>query len=386
MIQNLSTATPNGPLPAGRAERLLSAGLMLFAFTCTFSISASQISLGLTFIAATILFWQGKFCIRSSSIDKPFAFLVLTGFLSAFQAEVPTKALIEMKSFLVIMAFYLPFWAKLETSFKQRLLYLFIFSAALVSLVNNFQILSGLAEAKHTRGFFSMSITFGECMALAGLTALTCMATGRTRTGKLLILGALCLIAVSLLQSLTRGAWLGFIGGSLILLVRFPRTLLPWFLVFSLIAGTMAWYNPYLRERLTGFNLNKTVEAASKPLSPDQESIALYSNLQRLYIWMRGFIMLNGNPPFGVGQRHVKIHYKRLASKTELDNNLIWGHQHNNFMQMLAMNGLLGLIAFVYLVVECCRMLLTQATMASGIEKGAIAILAGFIIFGMTEY
>lgn len=374
------------------ADKLYVFGLFVFAFASSFSISASQIGLGLALIGCIGMYKQGKLRPEATVIGAPFAFFAITGFFSAFQAEDTFKAISEMKSFLIIVVFYLAYWPPMRKELQQKLLFTLIFSAALVSLVNNYQVFTGAIEGKHTRGFYSMCITFGECMALAGVTTLFFFANNRIgKRASILSLVALGLILSGVVFSFTRGAWLGFIAGSLILTIRFPRRLVPLLLVISVAAGAAVLQNADLRERLSGFNLQKTINAASKPINSEFETIALYSNLQRLYIWTRGFLMLENNFAFGVGQRNVKIHYTRMASNFEANNGLIYGHQHNNFMQMMAMNGFIGLIAFFYLLISMGKFALSVPVKAEQqgqdhLHHGAIAVFTCFVVFGFTEY
>lgn len=369
------------------ADYLYIFGLFVYAIAGNFSISASQTGLSLSLIGFIGLYRLGRVSIRRTPLEKPFAFLIAAAVLSCFRANEAFKALSEIKSFLIIMVFYLAYWPEMSKEFQNRLLNTFIFSAVLVSIVNNYNILAGITEGKHTKGFFSMCITFGECMSLAGLAALLRLALpSKTKTDYLINLFALLLISVSMIMSLTRGAWLGFIAGSGVLAIRFPRRLVPLLLILALGASIIALQHPAFKERLTGFNMKKTIEAANRPMSLNNESIALFSNLQRLYIWLRGFKMTDSAFVFGVGARNVKTHYKRLAGEFEHRLNLIWGHQHNNFMQIFAMYGIIGLIAFFYFIIETVKFLLGGKADENGLSLGAIAIFAGFLFFGFTEY
>lgn len=380
------------PVQGNWASKLYVFGLFVFVMASHFSISASQIGLGLALIGCFFMYRQGSIGIEKTAVAAPFAFMTLTGLLSAFRANETYKALFEMNLYLILIVFFLPYWPKMQKKFQQKLIYTFIFSAAFVSLVNCLQILVGMVDAKHARGFFSVCITFGECMSLAGVTTLLALATNRfSRRFNFLLLVALALISSSMVFALNRGAWLGFIVGSLVLTIRFPRRMIPLIAIFFLLVGAAALQNADFRERLSGFSLSKTMSAANKSVDESYDTIALYSNLQRLYIWTRGFIMLEDNLPFGVGLRNVKTHYKRLASTYESENGMIYGHQHSNFMQTFAMNGFVGLTAFFYVLIAFAKFTLNELSASADDDnpewpKGAIAILATFVVFGLTEY
>jgi len=363
-------------------------GMFVFAIACNFSIAASQTGLSLALIGFIGLYRQGRVNICRTPLDKPFMFLFATAILSTFRANESFIALREMKTFMIIFVFYLAYWPRMTEEFQNKLLNTFIFFAALVSVVNNYKILLGLAEAKHAKGFFSMSITFGECMALSGLAAMLKLAMpAKNKKCFFFYFGAFLLIFVSMIQSLTRGAWLGLIAGSAVMTLRFPRRMLPLVLAVGVLITTVALQHPDFKERLIGFSLTKTIEMAKRPMSMDFESIGLFSNLQRLYIWLRGFEMTDNAFIFGVGADNVKTHYKRLAGEFEHRLNLIWGHQHNNFMQMFAMYGILGLVAFFYFITVTIKFLLSARPDPGNHHAiGAIAIFSGFLFFGFTEY
>ncbi|NLF96034.1 MAG: O-antigen ligase family protein [Candidatus Riflebacteria bacterium] len=366
------------------ADYLLIAGLIIYAFASTFSIAASQIGLGLALIAFVALYRDGKASFKPTSFSGPYAFLVLTAIMAVFRAEYHVRALVEVKSFLVIFSFYLVYWPDTLSDQRTRILNIYLFSAALIAAFSCAHSYIFMRLGDHAQGFFSTSITFGECQALATLALIHKLVNSRHSPGtKLMWLLALTVTMTSLILSFTRGAWMGFAAGFAVLFVGFPRRLLPIVAVSILSFAIALHFSPYMRERISGFDVSKILTTADKSFNQNFESIAIMSSFHRLYIWQRGFTMLKDNHAFGIGAKNMKYHYYRLSTDYERENNLVWSHQHNNFMQMLLSYGFIGLIAFLYFIISLVKFTMTGTGNA---QYGALAIFVCFLTFGLTEH
>ncbi|MBU1107615.1 MAG: O-antigen ligase family protein [Candidatus Riflebacteria bacterium] len=372
------------------ADKLFIAGLVIYAFCSSFSIAASQIGLGLALIAFITLYRTNKVDIKVTSFDSPYAFLALAGILAVFRAEQPMLAITGLKTFLIVLCFYLAYWPGLKKGLQEVLLQIFFVSSALIAALTCRNLLQDLIEGLHAKGFFSMCITFGECQALAAVTLVFYLVSRpHGLRKKLMLSAALFMIVVAVILSFTRGAWLGFATGLIVLTTGFPRKMLPVILIVCILVPSMVYFSPYLKERISGLNVTKIIETADKSFEQKFESVAVMSGFQRLYIWLRGFTMLRENMSFGVGAKNIKYHYNLLATEYEHQNSLIWGHQHNNFMQMLVKFGFIGLIAFFYFIISIFKFILKNGRIITcGIGKahiGAIAVFGCFLVFGLTE-
>lgn len=382
---------PFPPAEKNWADRLFIAGLGIYAFSCSFSIAASQIGLSLALIAFIALYRAGKVTIKATGFDQPYAFLVLAGILATFRAELPQRALSELKSFLLIFCFYLAYWPDMSSKLKDALVWLYFASASIVATLTCAKSFTLSPEGAHAQGFFSTSLTFGECQALAALTMVYFIVSkSHSLKAKLLLLTALTSTVTALILSFTRGAWIGFVVGLLVLATGFPRKILPLILLCCLLTVGITVTSPLMRERLAGLDITRTLATADK--NPDQkfESVAAMSSYHRLYIWQRGYLMLAGNSAFGIGAKNIKHHYNLLANDYEHKNGLIWSHQHNNFMQMLVIYGPLGLIAFFYFIITmfkfigiCCN---NSSATNYKIKLGSSAVFLCFLVFGLTEH
>jgi O-antigen ligase len=75
-------------------------------------------------------------------------------------------------------------------------------------------------------------------------------------------------------------------------------------------------------------------------------------NADRLRLWQAGFAMWRDHPWTGVGMVDLKPLYLQYRASTE---GHVHGHLHNNWVQIAATLGSLGLAAFAWLMVGCGR-------------------------------
>lgn len=373
------------------AQRLYLAGLYLYAFTCHFSISASQTSLALALIGFLGLFVTGKTRPEKTPLDLPFAFLATTGLLSVFRAEDLSRAMPEMKVYLIIFCFYIPYWYKLSDRQLMKIFGVFVSSAALVAIVNSLRLPYLELPGNRAKGFYSMPMTFGECQALGLLSATVLFGCiRRSFIGTALLVLATASTAYSVLFSMVRSAWIGLSVGLTILFFRFPRRTAVVILIILAAVAPFMYVNPDMRDRIVGLDPKKTADLGSMQIDNLPESGSLQASYYRMTIWWRGFKMLENNYPFGVGIRNVKNWYQKLASEYEHQNQLIWGHQHNNFMQTFASSGYLGLIAFFNFIIAALVFVWKPArngeTPASLLNRGTSAIYICFIVYGIGEF
>lgn len=376
------------PQSISKARKLYTAGLYLYAFTCHFSISASQISLGLALIGFIFELYHGRITIKTTPLDKPFATFVFFAVLSLFRAENFTDAFFNLKSFLVIFVLYLAYWSEISEEQKNSILACFVFSAGLTSLLSIAGDLFVFNIERRAQGFFSMSMTFGECQALAMLCGLFlfCRAKEKSFTRRLLLLTSFTASGFSVIFSMVRGAWLGLVTGSLIALTRYPRQVITLTLLAFFAIAPVACEQPEIRDRISGINPFMS-EITSQQVAA---SSALQSNLIRLKIWQRGLTMLQSNFQFGVGLENVKIHYEKLMSEKDKSEETVWGHQHSNFMHILVTSGMTGLIAFVYFILSAGFFFWNPTNSGNYNENNyaleTVAIFLSFLVFGLSEF
>jgi O-antigen ligase len=338
------------------------------------------------------MYRKGLLRIAKLPILEPYIFFVFAGILSIFQAEEKVKAIIDLKEFLVIFVFYVAYHAPVTDQTKRKILLTIIVTASITALLSFVDVAMGHLVQDRAKGFFSTSITFGECQAMLALLTATLILAGN-HSKKIMAGLVVCFLLTTsaMLATMSRGAWLGFAAGIFILTLKFPKKMLPTILICILLSLPVINQVPALKNRIERFNISKNLSALQNSFGDKFETASLQSNFERLTIWTRGFKIIKSSSVFGVGLNNVKGHYKSLATQYEKDNpSLIYGHQHNSFMQMLAMTGLFGLVAFLSFIIAMLGLLIKNFKNTNPSHKklaaGALVVFASFLATGLTEH
>jgi O-antigen ligase len=181
---------------------------------------------------------------------------------------------------------------------------------------------------RRIRGPFSHYMTFSGLLLICDLLLIASMILNPRRR-RIWHWGALAVINIALLGTLTRGAWVGLgLTLTLYLLVRTPRWLLAYVPVALLVALLAP---PRIVDRI-----------ASMTDLQDR------SNYDRLCMLTAGVTMVAERPWFGMGpemvERRYSIYRPPSAPRYEIP------HLHNSFLQLAAERGLPTLAAYLALL------------------------------------
>ncbi len=356
------------------------AGLCIFAAFSGFSISGMQIGLGIAFLGWCFCRWGEEVECKPVPFAWPYMALFAVSVLSLTNAVDLWRGFTELKKYLIIIVFLMPFSARFSELQWKRLLALLVFSGALaggVGLVGSIKNMLAQAQDFRARGFYSMSITFGECQAMFLLLTLSWIKANLTyaKSNRWLWPAAI-LQFIGLLSSYSRGAFIGFGVGLVLLIGPNWKRLVAIFAVLGLIIIAAAGiFRP---------NLDVYQVESQKPQS-------IGGNL-RWSIWKNGLSFWQSNPILGVGLNNIKPHYKEfLKNNPDWPDKEAYGHLHNNFLQFLVMTGVTGLIAFVWLVLSMGKYAYdawgsVPESWRASFMGGGLAIWVGFIGTGFTEY
>ena len=179
------------------------------------------------------------------------------------------------------------------------------------------------------------------------------------------------LIGASLLFSFTRSAWLGALAATGVSAVsvsfrRMARVLIPIGAIAVLGAG-LVW--------------NRVAMSFTDGVfAPDSGRIEMAAVAAR---------MVGDDPLFGVGPERVAFEFADYYRGNDIED-LYTGHLHNNFLQIAAERGLLGLAAFLWLLVRIGMDMVRFARSADGIARwtgvAGLSVLVAFTTAGLFEY
>lgn len=194
----------------------------------------------------------------------------------------------------------------------------------------------GLGGDARAAGFFGHPMTFAGyfCIYLPLLFVLLFEESTASRW-RWYMGGLLILLSAALLFNATRGAWLAVVCTISLLLLYYltqRKKLAAVILCCLLAVGAGLTQYPPLVQR-----------AQSITDTTNQ------SNHERLLIWHSAYEMFKDHPVTGVGLGQYKDNYQKKYISPEAKEPLL-AHAHNNFMQMLAENGLIGFAGFMTLI------------------------------------
>jgi O-antigen ligase len=220
-------------------------------------------------------------------------------------------------------------------------------------------------------GPFSHWMTFSGILLIADMLLIAQLVSGRG-VDKAWRWLALLAINLGLLGGLTRGAWIAFaVALSVVLLVRAPRWLAavaPVLAVVVLLAPTP------VRDRVTSI-----------------VDVGNFSNYDRLCMIEAGWRMARERPVLGHGPEMVRERYPIYRHPTAPRQ---WvPHLHNNLVQIAAEEGLVAMVAFIWLMAAAAwvayrRYLRQRRSGESGSDLylGAFGALVAFNVAGMFEF
>jgi O-antigen ligase len=210
-------------------------------------------------------------------------------------------------------------------------------------------------------------MTFSGLLLLGLPLAAAPAALGPRRLRPAYALAALVL-GFALLLTQTRGAWLGACAAGCAVLARLRARLLllvpPAVVVLFLLLPS-----PYRSRVLSSFDLS------------------YHSNANRLTMWRTGLAMWRARPLTGVGLGDLQPLYLQYAPPGVTRT---FGHLHNNWVNVLAAMGGLGIASFAWLMLAFGR-IVRRAAAAPDPELRALALGAwgsfwGFQIMGLFEW
>lgn len=203
-----------------------------------------------------------------------------------------------------------------------------------ITVTSVYAVYQGLSGMSRANGFYGHPMTLGGWLCIF-LPLLLIEFFERKLLGKYYWLAGLafCICSAGLVFNATRGAWLAVSAVCAVLLLYYmfkSKRNLAVSIIFIVLISTVLVNNPKFMYRLD------TIDDFNK----------YQSNTERILIWQSAWNMFKDHPVFGVGLgQYTENYQQKYISQHAKEPNLT--HAHNNFMQMLAENGIVGFIGFV---------------------------------------
>jgi len=349
-----------------------------FAFFTPFSIAGAHLCLG----AATLLLLLDRearsFAARlgrTHFLAVPVYLWIAVCVLSVLFAEDRAHSAEKLNKLALLVL--LPLAALPQSRRALRpLLSALLISATIISAIGiTIHLLhgGGLEARNRGAGGFYMTVA-GIAMMVALLTLAEILAAFKDpRPRRLIFLGAcFVLTSVALLATYTRGSWIGFAAGALLLLRRHRTALL----AFGVGAVLFAiWGPPEARDRLTSI------------VRPDDPH-----NVERVLIWKRGLELIQRDPLTGTGLWIPPEDMAGGEMNTPSGVLHVHSHMHSTPLQIAVTMGIPGLIVFIILIVAYFRLAkrARSAELRNLWEEGLVAaypaILVALLVNGLFEW
>ena len=359
----------------GRAGRVADAALVAWALALPLSIAASEILLGVVYLAwAATRPWTRSHPPGWRLLAVLTAVLAATWIVASLTAADPWASLVKARKLwslpvvLVVAerASIAGGAARAGRLAAAGLLGAFLsagfgvasFAADRVTRAMNIDRLSG---------FFSTAMTSGNVfatLAVASLGEIFAPAAVRA-AGRVLAALALTALLPALLVTYTRSSWLAFLAGAFVLLARVrPR------LTLALAACAVL---------VVAVGPGEIRARAASVVDPTESG-----NAGRLSLWKSGAAALADHPWTGVG---LADHYALIESYRRPDATFHAGHFHSNLVQVAVSTGLVGLAAYLAWM-GALGVLLVRAARGARWSRAwvGLAIWAAFQVHGLFDW
>ncbi len=348
--------------------------MTIFALAAIISIPAGNVMLGLA--TAAFLLHGYKNRNELQIIDKTYYMAIAafmgTMLLSALASGDIGHGLKRWSDFWLwrLMPFFIITFAIKEARAVKRIL---VFAATGIALSALYAIYQGITGDDRANGFFGHPMTLAGYLCLFMPPLFILLFEENLSNKKKWIAGGLfAIFGAGLLFNATRGAWLAVAAViSMVMIYYLVKRKVIAAVILCLLIGVgagLSQYDPFV-QRIETITNNK-----------------YQSNSERILIWQSAFHMFEDHPVLGVGLGQYKDNYqKKYISPKAKEPNL--DHAHNNFMQMLAENGIIGFAGFMTLITcfigySFKRFLKDKNPYALMMSASVLA----FILQGLTEY
>lgn len=319
-------------------KKYCSLPIAVFALLSFISIAAGNALLGIATLCFLIYAFRNKneLQLTDKNYYAAIAVFLFTMLLSALTSGAIGKGMKVWADLWIwrLMPFVIITLSIKEACSAKKILACSLLGITLGSMCLIYQGLSGDSRAS---GFFGHPMTFAGYFCIYLPVLLVCFLEQRIYgQWRWLAGGSFVLGVVALLFNATRGAWLALTIVLLFILAYYlikGNKLAMLCLALFIAAGAgLSQYQTFV-QRLATITDTK-----------------YQSNTERLLIWQSAYTMFKDHPVLGVGLGQYKDNYQKKYISPKAKEPYL-SHAHNNFLQMLAENGIVGFVGFLTLLV-----------------------------------
>ncbi|VAX21509.1 hypothetical protein MNBD_NITROSPINAE02-2122 [hydrothermal vent metagenome] len=347
--------------------------LGIFAVADFLSISVAQIA-----AAGLVVCWVGQWVSTKTKPDFtplkwPITAFVVASILAALFSLDVMESIRDSKDLLHIAIFFAAYDLFRRDQGKAGLIFrLMAASAGLIAAVGVAEVaIKGLHIHHRITGFQDIWMTYAGLLMLAIVVTCSLIMFTFTKWRDSWLVVFLALMAVAMILSLTRNAWIGAMAGvAIVAVMRKPISLA----IIPALSVVVFLLSPAgVQDRITSM----------VDLQDD-------SNRERLLLWRAGAKIWADYPVFGVGQNSFPLVYPQYRDPGVLEPEI--SHLHNNFLEIGVERGIIGFLA--WLSIWCVALfVMVKAWMKRGDDKmvemalvASIGSVTAFLAAGMFEY
>lgn len=355
-----------------RARHMSLVGFALFAPFSIVLLQAAQMAGNAAGLASLTLDPKKKGLRLRLPLIRPMAAFLVVSLISTVFAEDWQTALIGLRTAWLPMLFFLVCVNTLTQTKAQKTARILIGAGAVAASY-------GLLQTVLYGTSFRIQGTYGHYMTFAGVLLILALLTlgqvlldRHNSRGTRLRMGlALCLLSGAMLMTQTRSAWLGMLAGITVLVLIWKKR---YFLALPLLGLLVLLVSPEpIKQRALSFL--------------DIQDVTL---LERVKMWKGGGRIFLDHPLTGAGIDNLAAIYPKYKDPEE--SRLRFTHLHNNFVQIAAERGAIGLLAWLWIWLAYFRAIaqrLRRTPKREGPERaliiGSLAAVVGFLVAGVFE-
>jgi len=367
------------------------ASIYALAFFLPFSVSGSQIALGVM-IVLQLAIWgvTRKVGWRWDPLYVPLALFLGGVFVSMLFSIDPALSWIKGSKYWIVAIYFLVINHLYEERRVRTCLLILVYTTAAVAVYSViFQHFLGLDPLRvlasptklfqktgsyyHAVGLFDHHLTYGNSLMIVLFLALALIVSSRSHWERILLGAGFLVTLAGLFYSYARGPWLGFLAGCFLYGYVKGRRVLVLLLAVALLAGA-AFYmgSDSVRHRIrTIFDSNLNVE--------------------RIITWQTTMEMIKDYPVVGLGPGV----YRRICWNYRDGYNVHFtseSHAHNAYLQVWAESGLFGFVPYVLVLVVFLyygvRRMYDKLTPqpARELTLGGVAAVMAFCVAGLFQH